>query len=153
MNIKKGLTRIFILGLVISPIAGFFSSAKESNQIASRGWDTASRIKEQIKVEPCAAIVKKNPKDFPNLNPSYACSPTYIYWDSIRKWQNENGKTDQIIDDKTIDMAIDSSTSSQQWELRWFYIAIYTIGYLLFWLVGLTIFYVGRWIYRGFKSQ
>ena len=153
MNIKKGLTRIFILGMVISPIAGFFSSAKESNQIASRGWETASRIKEQIKVEPCASIVKSNPKEFPKLNPSYTCSPTYIYWDGIRKWQDENGKTNQIIDDKTIGEAMDSSSSSQQWELRWVQIAIYAIGYLFIWLASLIIFYLGRWIYRGFKAQ
>ena len=152
MNYKKGLTRIFILGMVIAPISGFFSSAEPSMQIASSDYDTRSRIKEQLKVEPCASIVKSNPKEFPKLNPSYTCSPTYIYWNGIRKWQNENGKAGQIIDDDTVDQALRAETSSRQWEYRWLQIAIYSIGYLLIWLFGLTIFYLGRWIYRGFKS-
>jgi hypothetical protein len=153
MNIKKGLTRIFILGMVIAPIAGFFSSADRSMQIASSDYDTRSRIKEQIKTEPCASIVKSNPKEFPKLNPSYTCSPTYIYWDGIRKWQAENGRAGQMIDDDTVDQALRAETNSQQWEVRWVQIAIYAIGYLFIWLVGLIIFYLGRWIYRGFKSQ
>ena len=153
MNIKKGLTRIFILGMVISPIAGFFSSADRSIQIASFDYDTGSRIKEQLKTEPCASIVKSNPKEFPKLNPSYTCSPTDIYWHRIRKWQAENGRAGKMIDDDAVDQAFRAKTNSQQWEVRWVQIAIYTIGYLFIWLVGLTIFYLGRWIYRGFKSQ
>jgi hypothetical protein len=152
MNYKKGLTRIFILGLVISPIAGFFSSAEDSNKIASGGWDTIYRFKEQSKLEPCASIVKTNPKVFPK-SPGINCYIIEIYWDNVRKWQDENGKAGQIIDDETVTKAISADTSRLQWEVRWFQIAIYTIGYLLFWLVGLTIFYLGRWIIKGFKSQ
>lgn len=153
MNIKKGLTRIFILGLVISPIAGFFSAAEQSNNIARVAYTTVSRIKEQIKEEPCASIVKSNPKAFPKLNPSYTCSPTYIYWDGIREWQAENGRAGMIIDGETVDKALWADVSALQWDVRWNKIAGYTIGYLLLCLVGLIIFYLGRWIIRGFKSK
>ena len=152
MNIKKGLTRIFILGMVISPIAGFFSSAEESNKIASGGSDTIYKFKQQSKGEPCLSAIKSNPKVFPKFS-GLDCYIVEIYWDNVRKWQDANGKAGQIIDDETVDKAIQADISSRQWELRWFQIAIYTIGYLLFWLVGLVIFYVGRWILRGFKSQ
>jgi hypothetical protein len=152
MNIKKGLTRIFILGLVISPIAGFFSSAKQSNDIASRGWDSASKIQVELKVEPCASIVKSNPKEFPKLNPSYTCSLTSIYWNGIRKWQDENGKAGKVIDSETVDLAITAEINALRSEVRWFQIAIYTFGYLFFWLAGLIVFYLGRWIIKGFKS-
>lgn len=153
MNYKKGLTRIFIIGLFAFPVAGFFSSADQYAEIARDGRDTVSRIKEQIKKEPCASIVKENPKEFPQLNPRYTCSPTYIYWGGIRKWQDENGKAGAIIDDDTVEQAIEANTKQNQSNIRWIQIAFYTIGYLLVWLVGLILFYLGRWIYRGFKSQ
>lgn len=153
MNYKKGIIRIFILGLVISPIAGFFSAAEQSNNIASSAYNTASRIQEQLREEPCASIVKSNPKTFPKLNPSYTCSPTYIYWDGIREWQAANGRAGMVIDNDTVDKALWADVRSQQWNVGMFQTAIYTIGYLFLCLTGLIIFYLGRWIFRGFKSQ
>lgn len=153
MNYKKGLTRIFIIGLVAFPVAGFFSSADQNAEIARNGRDTASRIKEQIKKEPCASIVKSNPKKFPDIAAENTCSTTDIYWNSIREWQDKNGKAGAIIDDHTVDQAIEANTNQNQSNIRWIQIAFYTIGYLVVWLVGLIIFYLGRWIYRGFKSQ
>ena len=151
MNIKKGLTRIFILGLVISPIVGFFSSAEQSNNIASAGFNTISSFKEQSKKEPCAAAIKNNSKASPKITGT-SCYTIEIYWDTIRKWQDANGKAGQIIDDETVTQAIYADSSSRQWELRWFFIADYVIGYLLFCLAGLIVFYLGRWIIKGFKS-
>jgi hypothetical protein len=152
MNYKKGLTRIFVIGLVIAPIAGFFSSAEDSNKIAMGGYQTISKFKEQSKLEPCASTIKSNPKVFPKF-PNLDCYVTEIYWSNVREWQDKNGKAGQIIDDETVTKAIDSDTSKRQWETRWFHIALFTFGYLFIWLACLIVFFVSRWIIKGFKSQ
>jgi hypothetical protein len=152
MNIKKGLTRIFILGLVISPIAGFFSSAEDSNKIASGGWDTIYRFKEQSKLEPCASIVKTNPKVFPK-SPGINCYIIEIYWDNVRKWQDENGKAGQLIDEETVSKTMYAEADKARSEVRWTEAGYFTIYYLLFWLTSFVIFFTGKWIYKGFKSQ
>jgi hypothetical protein len=152
MNYKKGLARIFVIGLVIAPIAGFFSASEESNKIASEGWSRISGIKKQLKEEPCATLIKNNPRDFPEA-PNLKCFPTDVFWGDIREWQDRNGKSGNIIDDETITQAINDQTSSLQWNVRWLEITAYTIGYLLLWLALLMLFFMGRWIYKGFKSK
>lgn len=152
MNYKKGLIRIFVIGLVIAPIAGFFSSAEDSNKIAMNGHDTISTFNRQSKVEPCASTIKSNPKVSPKF-PGLDCFVVEIYWSKVREWQNENGKAGQLIDDETFKKAIDADTSKRQWETRWFHIALFTFGYLFIWLACLIVFFVIRWIIRGFKSK
>lgn len=152
MNYKKGLARLFVIGLVIAPIAGFFSAAEESNKIASEGLSRISGIKKQLKEEPCSSLIKNNPRDFPET-PNLKCFPTDIFWSDIREWQDRNGKSGNIIDDETIANAINHQTSSLQWNVRWVEITAYTIGYLILWLASLSVFFIGKWVIRGFKSK
>lgn len=152
MNIKKGLTRIFVIGLVIAPIAGFFSAADESKKIANYQSKISYDIQKEISKEPCASIVR-DPLRFAELKFTSACNSIYLYWDDIRYWQDENGKAGDIINLQTISNAIDDQTSILQWNVRWVEISAYTIGYLLLWLASFVIFFIGRWILRGFKSK
>ena len=152
MNYKKGLTRIFILGFVICPIAGFFSAAGESEKIAAHYSKISYEIQKEINKEPCASILR-DPLRFAELKFTSACSSIHLYWDYIRNWQDENGKAGNIIDIETASQAMNANTSKLQWEVRWFQTAHYIFGYLFLWLVSFVIFFTGKWIYRGFKSQ
>ena len=153
MNYKKGLTRIFVIGLVIAPIAGFFSVDEESRSISKNVRDISYETQKEIQQEPCASIVKSNPRKFPELQSVKSCYWTFIYWDTIREWQDKNSKTGQIVDEDTVKQTMAAEADSAISEIRWTEAGYYTFGYLLIWLACLIVFFVIKWIIKGFKSK
>jgi len=153
MNYKKGLIRIFILGLLISPIAGFFSATEEANRMAEDSFEDLHEIRKELKHVLCKDFVEANPMKFPELTSTKACYWTFIYWDTIRKWQDENGKAGQLIDEETVSKTMYAEADKARSEVRWTEAGYFIIYYLLFWLTSFVIFFTGKWIYKGFKSQ
>lgn len=152
MNLKKGITRLFILGLVIAPIFGLIKDANQITNYYSSMWDTKHNIVENLKTPVCAEIVKSNPLIFPTLNPSYTCSPLYIYWEDIQRYRKENGLQNSLLTEEIIKKAISEHIDKTASEMRWSILAVYELGYLIICLIFLISFYIVRWIIRGFKS-
>jgi hypothetical protein len=152
MNWKKGITRLFILGLVITPIFGLIKDANHITNYYSSMWDTKDRIIENLKAPVCSEIVKSNPSVFPNLNPSYTCSPLYIYWDDIQKYRKENGLLQSALTDEIIKKAISEHVDKTASEMRWTIVGMYLAGYLFVCVFLLISFFILRWIIKGFKS-
>lgn len=152
MNYKKGITRIFIIGLFIAPLVGLFVDGKQMTNYRTSMWDTDDRMIANLKEPFCAGIVKQNPDVFPKTDPSYACSPLSIYWSTVKKYQAEEKLsgpvTEQIITD-----AMRESVNSSVSQMRWIIFATYEIGYLMACLFAAILFSILRWIYRGFKTQ
>ena len=153
MNYKKGFIRIFLIGLLISPTIGFFSTAEEIKKIEFDTWDDIHEISKEIKHVLCADFVKDNPKEFPRLISTNACYWTYVYWDTIRKWQEKNGKAGEIIDEETVKQAMIAKADSAKSEFRWTQAGNYIKSYLLLCIALLVIFFISKWIYKGFKSH
>lgn len=152
MNYKKGLARIFVIGLVIAAIAGFFSASEERVRIQVDSQEISHEIQKEIKHALCADFVKANPKKFPELTSTKACYWTFIYWDTIRKWQDKNGKSGQIIDEETVRKTLYTEADNTESKFRWTQARYYFFNYLLLWCASFVIFFIGRWILRGFKS-
>jgi hypothetical protein len=152
MNWKKGITRLFILGLVVAPIFGLMKDANQITNYYSSMWDTKYNIVENLKTPVCSEIVKSNPAIFPTLNPSYTCSPLYIYWDDIQKYRKEKGLLQSPLTEEVIKNAISEHADKTASEMRWSIIGIYEAGYLLICLFLLISFFVLRWVIKGFKS-
>ena len=153
MNYKKGLARIFVIGLVIAPIAGFFSASEERVRIQQESQEISHEIQKEIKHELCADFVKANPKKFPELTSTKSCYWTFIYWDTIRKWQDKNGKAEQLIDEETVRKTLYAEADKTESEFRWTQTGYYVFNYLLLWFASFVIFFISKWIYKGFKSQ
>jgi hypothetical protein len=153
MNYKKGLARIFVIGLIIAPIAGFFSVDEESRSISKNIRDISYEMSKEIQQEPCVSIVKSNPRKFPELQSAKSCYWTFVYWDTIREWQDKNGKTGQIIDEDAVKQTMAAEAESAISEVRWTQAGYYTFSYLFLWIVSIAIFFIGKWIYKGFQSK
>ena len=152
MNFKKGLTRVFIVGIFLVPFAGLVKEGESITKTQMIMWDSQSRMVANLAEPACSTIVKLNPKAFPEMTPSYACSPLSIYWDTVKKYQTQNGLTGPVtaeIVEKAMDAEIDARGSKMRWEI----LGLYLFGYLVLCLAAVIVFFIGRWIFRGFKSS
>ena len=152
MNFKKGLTRIFIVGIFLVPFAGLVKEGESITKTQMIMWDTKSRMVANLAEPACSAIVSLNPKVFPEMKPSYACSPLSIYWQTVKEYQSKNGLVG-VISAEVIEKAMDEDIDARGSKMRWEIMGLYLFGYLVLCLVGAVVFFIGRWIFRGFKSQ
>jgi hypothetical protein len=141
------------LGYLSPPIAGFLSTSEEIKKIEENSQEISHELNKEIKHVLCADFVAANPKKLPELPSTFACYWTVVYWDTIRKWQDENGKAGQIIDEETVRKTMYAEAESAKSEVRWTEAGNFILYYLLLWVTSFVIFFTGKWIYKGFKAQ
>ena len=152
MNIKKGLIRLFIVTSVLSAIGGFFYTAPDSQSSTSFQVETIMKIEKNLDEPGCAAIVKQNPVKFPAMNPTFACSPLSIYWESIKQYQSKNLSKYPVIDKALVNDAMWERIISLQREIALVGLALGFAWNLFVWILVLTAYFTVRWVKKGFKS-
>jgi len=152
MNIKKGLIRLFIVASVLSAIGGFFYTAPDSQSSTSFSIETIWSIEKNLDDPSCAVVVKQNPVKFPAMNPTFACSPLSIYWESIKQYQSKNPSKYQAIDKALVNDAMWERIRSQQREIALAGLALGFAWNLFVWILALIAYFTFRWIKKGFKS-
>ena len=153
MNLKKGLTRLFVLGLAISVIVGF---VMVDEKVISRQQnfydDSASEIEKEMTHWECQSMLKLTlESSLPEFR-GYrgACQNTLLFWSGIKKRQLET-KT-QEIDVKFVQNYIRSEGAYHFYGNWLMSIFVYLIGYVLVCLLSWLIFITLRWVKRGFSS-
>ena len=152
MNYKKGITRLFVIGLFLAPLVGLFMDGKQMTDYRASMWDTSDRMVANLKEPFCADIVRKNPIEFPETEPSFACSPLSIYWSSVKKYQSEEKLTGPVTE-KIIADAMHARVNDSVSNMRWMIFLTFELGYLFACLFALIVFFLVRWVIKGFKSQ
>jgi hypothetical protein len=152
MNYKKGLTRIFIIGLFIAPLFGLFQEGESITKVQTIIWDVENSIVSKLSDPACLAIVKANPKNFSDIDTKHNCFPLSGYWDVIKAYQAKSGNNEQV-NDRIIEQAMEAYIDTKVFKLRMEAMGLYLGGYLALCLLGLIGFFIIRWVIRGFKSQ
>jgi hypothetical protein len=152
MNYKKGLTRIFIIGLFLAPLFGLLKEGESITKVQMIMWETENQMISKLSDPTCLAIVKANPKNFSDIDTKHNCYPLSGYWDEVKAYQAKSGNNEQV-NDKIIEQAMEAYIDAKGSKLRWEVMGLYLAGYLALCLLGLISFFIIRWIIKGFKSQ
>ena len=153
MNLKRGLTRLFVLGLTISVIVGFLMVDKQAlNSTRAYYRDQITQINSEIKYPECLDMLKLNNKDIlPNYD-SYngPCKWTLFSWDKIKNRQIKTKTTE--IDVIFIENTLRKESFYNQSDLWIGSIFGYPLLYVLFCFISWLIYLVMRWVKRGFSN-
>ncbi len=152
LNLKKGLIRLFLVGLVISGIVGFIKV--DSNQLMNTNrfyYDSITSLEREVKDPRCVQVLNSN-----NLNTDPALlkyeGPCYhigLFWNRIA--ENKKSK-DQVVTGKFVIEVVQQERSSQHLQYILVNTGFYVIGYLFICFVLWLAFVTGRWVKRGFTS-
>ena len=153
MNMKKGLTRLFLFGLIISVIVGFvFIDKKALSNNETFYLNEISEIENEIIYPECKNMLKLDDKDkIPDyFNYNGNCNSILLFWDDI-KYAQIKTKT-QNIDFKFVSETLNKKRYYNFWERFLGTILLFFIGYIVFcfsvWLVFISL----RWVKRGFSA-
>jgi hypothetical protein len=152
LNFKKGITRIFLVGLVISPIFGFFKLDSEKLLTNNRFYfDSISSIEKELKDPQCLTLLKNNNVDTDQNLIKYEGKCYYInlFWNTITK--NKSNPND-VITGKFILQTIENERKNQHNITLLFDVGLYVLGYLFICLVFWMCFMTFRWVKKGFDS-
>ena len=152
MNSKRGLTRLFVLGLTISVIVGFVMVQKPLNSTSEFYRDQITKINSEIKYLDCLDMLKLNNKnDLPDFfNYNGPCRSILLSWDDIKDRQIKTKTTE--IDMNFIEETLREHSFSYQRDLWIGTIFGYPLLYVLFCFISWLIFLVMRWVKRGFSN-
>ena len=152
MNLKKGLTRLFVFGLTISAIVGFVMVDKKSLSNTNIFYiEQISRIKKEITYPECQGLLKLTNKDNLPTGIDYngPCESVVLFWDDIKERQIKT-KT-QDIDARFVQDTLSAKSSSYYWGELLGMMLLYAIGYVLVCFLAWLIFIALRWVKRGFS--
>jgi hypothetical protein len=154
LNYKKGIFRLFIIGLVLAPILAMFMNGDRYMKYRMDSFDSQQYAVAAAKMPRCAAIVAKNPIKFPDLNyePENNCLSLVMNWDEIKAYQAKQGNISSPVTDKVIRDAMQADTNDVVASMRLMDSVAYVIFYLAFSLITLVVFFIGKWVVKGFKS-
>ena len=159
MNLKKGLTRLFVLGLAISVIVGYILERQSSAQTSLFYYKAIEEIKVEMTYPECQNMLHiTNRNDLPDRmhylfgigGKSGTCPYVFTFWSDIKKRQLEI-KT-QEINVKFVQDAIRDKGSDIDTKNLLGFMALFVGGYFLVCLLAWLIFIMLRWVKRGFSS-
>lgn len=151
MNIRKGLSRLFLVGLVLSAIVGFIVGSKASEGSTKFSIQTINTIRSELLKPICIKALKIPVSEWNQLEQS-GCVDLSIYFDSLNTFQKKNSLKYSSITSELVSEMIWIQIKEQQQEYLLLGLGG-TIGlYILLCVLGLVIFFTGRWIKRGFNS-
>jgi hypothetical protein len=149
MNLKKGLLRIWIVSLPIVFGWGYFSEVRIANQVSMTWYGFHQDAIKELSNPICREIVEKKPEKFPKLGYPNPCIQLSIFWNDIRSLRMK----DQIIQANDIEALYEKNWQGyavrQGLTNATLNIALY---HILIAIIAI-IFYVFRWIARGFKQD
>lgn len=152
MNIKKGLTRLFVVGLCFSPIVGFFNIDEEQLSSSRKFYrESITEIKYELTNKACLDMLQGKQADVNKEMTGYKgrCYRTYLFWDTIK---DAAGPNDKAITEQSAVAAVEAEASSERWQRIAFDIAVYVIGYLFICLLAFIAYSVFRWVKKGFTT-
>lgn len=146
MNYKKGFIRLIILGILISPVIAYFQTSDELAQLKENYAETTRRVSIAIADPKCTAILN-NGNGSNSMTEGMFCFALGFYWKDLGKYQGPPPDFKGIRDV----MATEERVS----KLEVFLPAMFKIFgfYLFLWASGFGLFFIGKWIFKGFKSQ
>ena len=152
LNLKKGLIRLFLVGLVISAIVGFIKV--DSNQLMSTNrfyFDSKASLEKELKNPKCIQILNSNNIDTDPALLKYegACYHLGLFWDEVLERKKSN---DQIVTREFVIDVVEKERSSQHLQYILVNTSFYMVGYIFICFLAWLIFISGRWIKRGFTS-
>jgi hypothetical protein len=152
LNLKKGLIRLFLVGLVISAIVGFFKV--DSDQLVSSNrfyFESIASIEKEIKDPRCLALLKANNQNTDPVLLKYEgpCYHIGLFWDRV---EDKRKSKDQEITGQFVIDVVDGRRSSQHLQYILVNTGLYVAGYLLICFVAWLVFISLWWIKRGFTS-
>lgn len=153
LNVKKGITRLFFIGLIISVIVGFARLNQDALKYKNNFYYESRMTLERELTDPkCQDILKSNNEgtDPDLLKYDGRCFHLGFFWKTIKDRQIKT-ETQTINED----FALDAVKKQELYENReWLIldIALYVIGYVLLCFLAWLIFIALRWVKRGFSS-
>lgn len=146
MKFKKGFIRLIILGLIISPVIAYFQTSDELRQVKINFIETTQKVYSSISNPECVALLNAD-NGINAGDAGFNCVLLKIYWKDIKVLQGPPTDFQGIKDV----MAKEERIS----KLEVYLPAMFKVFglYLLFWASGFALFFIGRWIIKGFKSQ
>ncbi|MBU3617330.1 hypothetical protein [Polynucleobacter sp. JS-Polo-80-F4] len=154
MNIKKGLIRLFIVSTIFVGLVGYYNGASDGNATQTHFYSVMSNAVRQMDIPECQAIVAKNPPDITSLSGKGVekCTDLAVVWNEARAYHVNNNRTGLV------DILDIRNSYEEVWgnytATRGLYNAISIIfGYWAILVAILLLFFIGRWIWRGFKSK
>ena len=153
MNFKKGLVRLFVVGLVISAIVGFFNVDREGLQANNRFYfDSLRSIEKEVKDPACIEMLKRNNVGTDPAHTKFEgrCYHINLFWDTIQSAKNPK---DPSVTSKVAIAAVENARFSSHWQRIGFETAIYVFGYLFLCLLAWIVFITFRWIKKGFTNS
>jgi hypothetical protein len=154
MNIKKGLSRLFAVGLFLSAAYGFFTVNQDVISANSSYYvNTKHELRKEFEKPECREILEKNNVDTNPVLTSYsggACFYTNNHWSTI-----QDGKRDKrgVITPEAAIEAISASQNESKWTTIFINISMSVITYVMLCLLALAIYYVYVWVKRGFTAK
>lgn len=152
LNLKKGLPRLFIFGLLISILIGF--ALMDRKGLVDRNiyyGKVQQYMKQELANPTCTNPLVIGSKEIAESDPKFrdTCFYVSLYWERIL---DKSKKIDKSVDIKLVSEIVESERSSGHWEKFLFDIGVYVVGYVFLFLLFMTMFFIGRWVYRGFKQ-
>jgi len=148
MNFKKGLLRLWLVSLPIVFGWSYFSEAKQANAVAMTWYGFHQDAIRELNNPICREIANKSPKKFPELAYPNPCSQLSIFWESLLELRKPN----QAISKEDINTLFEKNWGSYGSKQGLIYGSIALVAYQLILIVLAVIFFVARWVFRGFKK-
>ena len=154
MNIKKGLIRLFIVSTIFVGLVGYYNGASDGNATQTHFYGVMSNAVRQMDISECQAIVAKNPTEITSLSGKGVekCSDLAVVWNEARAYHYKQNRTG-LVDIQDI-----RNSYQEVWGnytiTRGLYNAMSVVlGYWVILVVIALLFFICRWIWRGFKSK
>lgn len=154
MNFKKGLIRLFITSTIIVGLVGYYTGASDGNATQTHFYGVMSNAISQMDIPECQAIISNNPSEITSQSGKGVekCGDLAVVWNKARALHIKQNRTGSV----------DASDIRNSYEEVWgnytitrglFNALSITIGYWFILGVLMLIFFVCRWVWRGFSNK
>jgi hypothetical protein len=149
MNIKKGLLRLWLVSLPIVFGWSYFSEVNKANPVMMTWYGFHQDAIRESEKPVCQEIINKNPNEYPKTTSPNSCPQLSVFWDSLKASKNSNQK----INKEDIDALFEKNWASYPSKQGLIYGSIALVAYQLILVILAVLFFIAKWVYRGFKSE
>lgn len=137
---------------MVSAGIGYFNGLMSAEPARKNGIDKMVKIQADLLKDYCKGLVATNPGELAKDPPNQRCLYLAIYWDELNQYQAKHLKKYPQIDGDLASAMVGDDIDGLTRNMGLISIANACISYLLIWAIGFVLFYIFRWIKRGFSS-
>jgi len=154
MNFRKGLIRLFIVSTLFVGLVGYYNGASDGNLTQTHFYGVMSNAIRQMDTPECQAIVAKNPTEITSLSGKGVekCTDLAVVWNNARAYHIKQNRTG-LVNVEDVRNSYQEVWGNYTITRGLFNAMSVMLGYWFILVAVLLLFFICRWIWRGFKSK